>query len=429
MVFQSRRSRLIVVLVVAVFLFVNWKYSVSSGSLDDPPAPVAVVATPSPETPPVVSGSGQSNTEKQTAGATAGGSTLLPLEPFRCAARRATMHVPRNRSDYQVSPSGAKGAMCCTPVKDDIDKGLTMYHLLTRYLCTAHRSAFRVKVDAEAIDASLRKGDAMARVSASIDAAEVDPAAAADGGGATGSQRVRVLQIGANTGDNENDHLFRFLRQKHWAEAVLVEPVPWLFERLSAAYKDLAASGVVTLVNAAVGTKDGTLPFFAPLPDAPGWVKQMGGFKITPRNMNVLKKKKMTKYIKETSVTVKSVGSVLNVARPSWRGRLPHVVVIDTEGFDASVVAMLLDEVLSMRHELAESGDGEAAEALAIPVIQYEWKHLSVESDDATMQRLRDLGYCVLRVHYDTLAYHARTFEGAGSALQCDVGFDVSYRL
>ena len=417
---RDRGRRIAVAAIVVTFLVVNWRYPVAtnanSGGEHASDKPKTPVIPSTQQHDPAVAGT-------VARAPPAPSQALLPLEPFRCSARRATMKVPRNRSDLQASPSGV--GVCCTPVKNDWDLGLTMYHLLTRYLCAVHRSPFRVAVDAPALArASEKPGDAMPRAPY---VADLDPAAAGDVARATAPQRVRVLQIGANTGDNENDHLFRFLRQKHWAEAVLVEPVPWLFSKLSAAYKGLSESGVVTLVNAAVGTEDGTLPFYAPLPDAPGWVKQMGGFKITPRNMNVLKKKRMTRYIKETTVNVKSVRSVLNVARPSWRGRLPHVVVIDTEGFDAKVVHMLLDEVTTMRHDLAESGNGKAAQALAIPIVQYEWKHLSVEDNDAVMARLRGLGYCVLWVNDDTLAYHASIFDAAGKDLQCDVGFDVTF--
>jgi FkbM family methyltransferase len=328
----------------------------------------------------------------------------LPMAPFVCHQRVVSLHVPRNASEVQRNPANPQQA-CCTPVKDDIDKGLTMYHTLVRYLCAVHPSPYRIR---------LAGGGPNAGAGGPAESSE-----------ASTPSRIRVLQIGANTGDNENDHLFRFLRQRHWAEAVLLEPVPWLFAKLRAAYKAFEPD-VVTLVNAAVGREDGVLPFYAPTNDAPGWVRQMGGFQITPRNWNVLRKKQLTRYIRNTTVQVRSIASVLNKARPGWRGLFPHVVVIDTEGFDAEVVMMLLDALVSARAELAEGGEHDAAAALVIPILQYEWKHLAPAVDAAVVDRLQRLEYCVHRVHYDTLAYHAPTFAVAGPAMTCEMSFTVN---
>ena len=69
---------------------------------------------------------------------------------------------------------------------------------------------------------------------------------------------------------------------------------------------------------------------------------------------------------------------------------------------------------------------GAASEAWVIPIIQYEWKHLSDADNAAVIARLQSLGYCTLRVHYDLLAYHAATMEQGGIADRCDVEFAVT---
>lgn len=400
-------SRVTVVAILFVTLVLVVPSLIPSPDARPTDSDISATVPPGPEHPqgrdelplPVASGEPEANPQ-----------TALQLEPFTCRTRRAELYVPR---DTAVTPKRTpSGATCCTPVRDDIDKGLTMFHLLTRYLCAAHPSPYRLAAAGAAVPGG---GDSAV---ASRDGAP---------------RRVRVLQIGANSGDNANDHLYRFLSKRHWAEAVLLEPVPWLFQQLKTAYRDLQADGTVTLVNAAVGNHSGSVPFWAPLADAPGWVRQMGGFSITPKNLQQLRKKRMLHYMRKTSVSVLSMNRVLTAARPSWRGQFPHVVVIDTEGFDAHVVNMLLDVV----NATANGGDaGSSGHQRHSPrpldgtypaIIQYEWKHVPDADDLRLAERLERMGYCTMRVHYDRLAYHGPSMEQAGGRpLECEVGFDVS---
>lgn len=65
------------------------------------------------------------------------------------------------------------------------------------------------------------------------------------------------VEVGANDGD-QHDHLRPFLATHGW-RGIMVEPVPYVFERLRANYGD--HPGIV-LENAAIADRDGELPFY-----------------------------------------------------------------------------------------------------------------------------------------------------------------------
>lgn len=65
------------------------------------------------------------------------------------------------------------------------------------------------------------------------------------------------VEVGANDGE-QHDHLRPFILSREW-RGIMVEPVPYVFERLRHNYA--AVDGVI-LENAVVGVHDGTLPFY-----------------------------------------------------------------------------------------------------------------------------------------------------------------------
>jgi FkbM family methyltransferase len=65
------------------------------------------------------------------------------------------------------------------------------------------------------------------------------------------------VEIGSNDGE-QHDHLRPFILSRRWS-GVMVEPVPYVFERLQRNY---AGIDRVRLENAAIATQDGHLPFF-----------------------------------------------------------------------------------------------------------------------------------------------------------------------
>ena len=68
---------------------------------------------------------------------------------------------------------------------------------------------------------------------------------------------ARFIEIGANDGV-QHDHLAAMIRDRPW-RGLMVEPVPYVFERLRANYGDLDR---VALENAAIADHDGTVSFY-----------------------------------------------------------------------------------------------------------------------------------------------------------------------
>lgn len=87
------------------------------------------------------------------------------------------------------------------------------------------------------------------------------------------------VEIGANDGV-QHDHLRPFILEHEW-RGVMVEPVPYVFERLRRNYGSIDR---VELENAAIADRDGSLPFYylrPPEPDEhglPSWYDGIGSF-------------------------------------------------------------------------------------------------------------------------------------------------------
>lgn len=323
-----------------------------------------------------------------------------------CASSTVTLHRSKGSSndDDAVTPATANSdaaedaanserSMCCPAVAGDIDLGRTMRHLISRLACETPPSSGDAETGAVASAARPR-----AR-----------------------KRPLRVMQVGANTGDNANDHLVLFLKLGV-AHAVLLEPVPWLFKRLSKTYEPHAS--VVKLLNAAMTLTDGNVTFTAPKESARGWIPQMGGLELPGSSARKVQKMGWGKHFEKITVQGITFKSLMESAgwTPTESDKAAgdaglDVFVVDAEGFDANIVNFVLDAVVS---------DG--PQSPRVPVIQYEWKHLKPEVRQELKRRLGLLGYCVVQVHYDEIAYIANAvgLGGQPAAAACAQSFLIS---
>ena len=69
--------------------------------------------------------------------------------------------------------------------------------------------------------------------------------------------RAFFVEVGANDGE-QHDHLRPILDAKSW-RGIMIEPVPFVFERLRTNYRELPQ---VALENVAIADRDGHLPFY-----------------------------------------------------------------------------------------------------------------------------------------------------------------------
>lgn len=198
---------------------------------------------------------------------------------------------------------------------------------------------------------------------------------------------LTFIQVGANAGDFEDPIAPLIHAHPKW-RGVFVEPVPFAFRRLRRNYGE---DPRFTFVNAAVSVTPTTQPFYyvaehalTQLPDLPPWYDQLGSFDrdhIT-RHFGA----RIEPYIVAAKVPCLTLAEVF--ARLG--DHPPDLLHVDTEGFDAAVVAQV-------RHPLR-----------APLLILYEHKHLAPGAARETRRHLERLGYRLRECRGDTLAVHRR---------------------
>ena len=187
-----------------------------------------------------------------------------------------------------------------------------------------------------------------------------------------------VLQVGAHDGST-SDPVFRLIR-RYDLPALLVEPLPDMFEKLTANYADRPR---VKLERAVIAATDGAVPFYRVRPGAPGppWVQALASLDrdhLLVSHGSVVR----AEDVQELSLPALSPRSLL-----AKHGD-PEVSLFqcDTEGFDATLVGLMLDA------------------GLRPAVINYERKHVPPADRAALLTRLKGEGYRFVDVGLDTLA-------------------------
>jgi FkbM family methyltransferase len=190
------------------------------------------------------------------------------------------------------------------------------------------------------------------------------------------------VEIGSNDGE-QHDHLRPFIRSRAWS-GVMVEPVPFVFERLRANYGDLDR---VTLANVAIADRDGTLPFYhlaqVPAPERermPTWYDGIGSFSKDVVLDHAREIPDIADRLVQTEVPAMTLASL---CREHGLDRI-DLLLIDTEGYD---------------YELIQSFDfADQHPRLLI----YEHFHLSPEDRTGCRRLLEEKGYETLEEGFDT---------------------------
>jgi FkbM family methyltransferase len=294
-------------------------------------------------------------------------------KPSRVSLEQRIPDIAVNHSLGALQPANAPSCGCAKAVAQDVDHGRTLSHVMKRYYCTHPTYSL-----------------------------------------ATAGRTMRIVQVGANTGDNANDHLVTFLKSGV-AQGVLMEPVPWIFKRLTSTYRDHSAT--VRLVNAAMSEHDGNVSFMAPNEKSSGWLPQMGGLHLPPKTLKTLTKKGGLKMFDK--ITVQSFRFETLLEQADWHRSKspPDVFVVDAEGYDAVIMRMVLSAVAKLFGEDAR-----------IPIMQFEWKHIGSEPRVQLWNYLATLGYCVMQVHYDDVAIHHSVLHEAVERVEgqsCEASYDL----
>jgi FkbM family methyltransferase len=193
---------------------------------------------------------------------------------------------------------------------------------------------------------------------------------------------VFFVQIGANDGEQQDP--LRDLVLAHQWEGIMVEPVPYVFERLRANYGHLSR---LTLENCAIGAEDGELPFYhlptAEDPDRqglPSWFDGLGSL----RKEVVLAHDRFIPDIAERLVETMVPALTFESLRRKHQIDRVDLLLTDTEGYDYEILRQI--DFARIRPAL----------------IIYESEHLSDRDRAACLEQLHRCGYDTLDYGLDT---------------------------
>jgi FkbM family methyltransferase len=194
--------------------------------------------------------------------------------------------------------------------------------------------------------------------------------------------RPFFVEIGANDGDHD-DHLRPFILSGGW-RGLMVEPVPWIFKKLSANYGSVDG---VTPVNVAIADRDGELPFYhlaeptgEDADSLPEWADGIGSFSRESVLSHARVIPDVDRLVVDTKVPVLTFDS-LCVRHAVERVDL---VLVDTEGYDREVL-----ESIDLRRWQPR-------------LVVYEHYHLSADEQAGCRAYLEDAGYETMEEGFDT---------------------------
>lgn len=190
------------------------------------------------------------------------------------------------------------------------------------------------------------------------------------------------IEIGSNDGDRF-DHLRGYTRDGTW-RGLMVEPVPYVFERLREKY---GAIDRIALENVAIADRDGRLPFFH-LAEAdpsererlPDWYDAIGSFSRDAILSHADEIPDLERRLVEVEVPTLSFESL---CRKHGVDRV-DLLLTDTEGYDFA----LLKGIDLRRHHPR--------------LLVYEHFHLSPDDRAACRALVEDAGYETMEEGFDT---------------------------
>ena len=194
--------------------------------------------------------------------------------------------------------------------------------------------------------------------------------------------RAVFVEIGSNDGE-QHDHLQPFILSSAW-RGVMVEPVPYVFERLRRNYGDAAG---ISLDNSAIGDRDGRRPFYylAEASDEerealPGWYDGIGSFSREA----VLSHAREIPDI-ESRVVQKELPTITYESLCQKHGLdKVDLLLIDVEGYDRDLIrAIDFDRGLPR-------------------LVVYEHYHLAPDEREECRAHMEGLGYETMEEHFDT---------------------------
>jgi FkbM family methyltransferase len=195
------------------------------------------------------------------------------------------------------------------------------------------------------------------------------------------SKPLQVLQIGSNDGV-ANDPINEALRARGWS-GVLVEPIPYLFERLMANYDGVPG---VRFANVAIAGESGHTTIYTvdPMPADPDWVTQIASL---DRDVILRHANEITDL--DARIVPLEVESLrLETLVDRFGLSAIDLLHIDAEGFDHEIIRQIgFNKPWAPRF------------------ILFEIKHMDLGNFRRTKLRLKNAGYRLVNMWPDALAY------------------------
>lgn len=204
--------------------------------------------------------------------------------------------------------------------------------------------------------------------------------------------RATFVEIGANDGQRL-DPLSNYIVKDDWT-GVMVEPVPYVFERLR---RHFEGNGRIAVENAAIADREGSRPFYH-LAEAAGdeggapiwWYDAIGSFEREHLYKHESVIPNLESRVRQIDVECMTVGDLL---RKHGMDAV-DLILIDTEGYDAEIVGSIDFDRIRPR------------------LLIYEHHHLADEARADCERRLRGLGYELLADGLDTWCLDTRLDDG-----------------
>jgi FkbM family methyltransferase len=207
--------------------------------------------------------------------------------------------------------------------------------------------------------------------------------------------RCSFLQIGANDGQ-QRDPLRLLVENRRW-HGVMVEPVPFVFERLRARYRGHPR---VRLENSAIADREGQLPFYhlaqaAPGEQLPVWYDALGSF----RREVILKHRDKIPGLEQRIVQTDVPCLTFDGLCARHGIERVDLIQIDTEGYDYEIIKRI--------------DWGRWRPALVI----YEHHHLSTADRAQCRTEFAQRGYATVEESLDTFALDLSRGDAGGGLL------------
>jgi FkbM family methyltransferase len=193
------------------------------------------------------------------------------------------------------------------------------------------------------------------------------------------------IKVGANDGVTGDPCGNGFLKAKRW-NGVLIEPIPYVFERLKSVYCDTER---FRCLQVAVSNQDGKATIYfvseaaqSEISDLPVWWNQIASF--VPGHIEKHIEGRLTRFIQQTEVEALTLRSLMRLHKLEC----PSFLHIDTEGHDLEVLKSY------------DFGAGSPE------VVLIEHQHLSDSDSEELAGLLRSKGYkTVFKTRFDLLAF------------------------